>query len=178
MSASLSCLTGWRRPDGLFDAQRGSGHHHPRHTSLSDRGNVTYSRMTIRSRRELSDRYGSPLPKVGDRLGRNGDEGFVTRVEADGPDSATVSVGTPAPEGVFLGRSQCSRAARRRDGEGTRAHPGRGLRALLETRDPRRRHRGGACQGRRGEVDALPPLPVERSACPGVPAAPRAALDA
>jgi AcrR family transcriptional regulator len=63
---------------------------------------MTYSRITVRyASGDVEHRYGSKLPKVGDRLGRNGDEGFVTHVEADGPEgSATVSVGTPAPEGV------------------------------------------------------------------------------
>ena len=70
---------------------------------------MTHSRMTIRyASGDVEHRYGSTLPKVGDRLGRNGDEGFVTRVEADGPDHATVSVGTPAPKACLLGRSQCS----------------------------------------------------------------------
>ena len=63
---------------------------------------MTQSRITVRyASGDVEHRYGSTLPKVGDRLGRNGDEGFVTRVEADGPDGwAVVSVGTPAPEGV------------------------------------------------------------------------------
>ena len=60
------------------------------------------SRITIRyASGAVEHRYGTALPKVGDRLGRNGEEGFVTRVEADGPGgSAIVSVGTPAPKGV------------------------------------------------------------------------------
>jgi AcrR family transcriptional regulator len=58
---------------------------------------MPHSRITIRyASGDVEHRYGSKLPKVGDRLGRNGDEGFVTRVEADG----TVSVGTPAPKAV------------------------------------------------------------------------------
>jgi AcrR family transcriptional regulator len=63
---------------------------------------MTNSRITVRyASGDVEHRYGSKLPKVGDRLGRNGDEGFVTRVEADGPGGgATVSVGTPAPKGV------------------------------------------------------------------------------
>ena len=62
---------------------------------------MAYSRMTVKyASGAVEHRYGSPLPKVGDRLGRNGDEGFVTRVEADGSASAIVSVGTPASTGV------------------------------------------------------------------------------
>ena len=61
---------------------------------------MTHSRITVKyASGAVEHRYGSTLPKVGDRLGRNGDEGFVTRVEAD-PDQVTVSVGTPAPKGV------------------------------------------------------------------------------
>jgi AcrR family transcriptional regulator len=80
---------------------------------------MTNSRITVRyASGDVEHRYGSTLPKVGDRLGRNGHEGFVTRVEVDGPDHATVSVGTPAPTGVSwddLGAPQ------RRDGEPARA---------------------------------------------------------
>jgi AcrR family transcriptional regulator len=47
--------------------------------------------------------YGATLPKLGARLGRNGQTGFVTSVEMDGPDSATVIVGTPAPATVTWG---------------------------------------------------------------------------
>jgi AcrR family transcriptional regulator len=62
---------------------------------------MTQSRITVRyASGDVEHRYGSTLPKVGDRVGRNGDEGFVTGVQADGPDHATVSVGTPAPKGV------------------------------------------------------------------------------
>ena len=62
---------------------------------------MTHSRITVRyASGDVEHRYGSKLPKVGDRLGRNGDEGFVTRVEADDPDHATVTVGTLAPKGV------------------------------------------------------------------------------
>ena len=63
---------------------------------------MTQSRITIKyASGAVEHRYGSTLPKVGDRLGRNGEEGFVTRLEADGADgSATVSVSTPAPKGV------------------------------------------------------------------------------
>jgi AcrR family transcriptional regulator len=62
---------------------------------------MTHSRITVRyASGEVEHRYESTLPKVGDRLGRNGDEGFVTSVEADSPDHARVTVGTPAPTGV------------------------------------------------------------------------------
>jgi AcrR family transcriptional regulator len=76
---------------------------------------MTHSRITIRyASGEVEHRYGFTLPKVGDRLGRNGDEGFVTRVEVDGPDSATVSLGTPASKGVSWDDLV---APERRDGE-------------------------------------------------------------
>jgi AcrR family transcriptional regulator len=62
---------------------------------------MKHSRITVRySSGEVEHRYEATVPKVGDRLGRNGDEGFVTSVEADGPDHAKVTVGTPAPTGV------------------------------------------------------------------------------
>jgi AcrR family transcriptional regulator len=63
---------------------------------------MEHSRIRVRyASGDIEHRYESKLPKVGDRLGRNGDEGFVTRVEVDDLDGwATVSVGTPAPEGV------------------------------------------------------------------------------
>ena len=62
---------------------------------------MKYSRITVRyASGDVEHRYEATLPKVGDRLGRNGDEGFVTSVEADGPDHARVTVGTPAPKGV------------------------------------------------------------------------------
>ena len=80
---------------------------------------MTHSRITVRyASGDVEHRYGSKLPKVGDRLGRNGDEGFVTRVEADGPDHATVSVGTPAPKGVSWDDLS---APERRDGEPAKA---------------------------------------------------------
>jgi AcrR family transcriptional regulator len=77
---------------------------------------MTDSRITIRyASGGVEHRYGATLPKVGDRLGRNGEEGFVTRVEADGPGGwAIVSVGTPAPEGVSWDDLV---APERRDGE-------------------------------------------------------------
>jgi AcrR family transcriptional regulator len=59
------------------------------------------ARITVRhASGAVEHRYGSALPKVGDRLGGNGHGGFVTRVQMDGLDSATVLVGTPAPPGV------------------------------------------------------------------------------
>ena len=62
---------------------------------------MKHSRITVRyASGDVEHRYEATLPKVGDRLGRNGDEGFVTGVEADGPDHARVTVGTPAPKGV------------------------------------------------------------------------------
>jgi AcrR family transcriptional regulator len=62
---------------------------------------LTQSRITVRyASGDVEHRYGSALPEVGDRLGRNGEQGFVTSVQADDSDHATVSVGTPAPEGV------------------------------------------------------------------------------
>ena len=71
-----------------------------RQTGRYDR-RMTHSRITVRyASGDVEHKYGSKLPKVGDRLGRNGDKGFVTRVEADDPDHATVTVGTPAPTGV------------------------------------------------------------------------------
>jgi AcrR family transcriptional regulator len=63
---------------------------------------MKYSRVTVRyASGYVEHRYEATLPKVGDRLGRNGDEGFVTGVEADEQGGeATVSVGTPAPKNV------------------------------------------------------------------------------
>jgi AcrR family transcriptional regulator len=59
------------------------------------------SKMTVRhASGAIEHRYGVTLPKVGDRLGGNGTAGFVTSVQMDGPDHATVLVGTPAPPGV------------------------------------------------------------------------------
>ena len=43
--------------------------------------------------------YEAAVPRVGDRVGREA-SGFVTSVELDGEDHATVSVGTPAPDFV------------------------------------------------------------------------------
>lgn len=48
----------------------------------------------------VEQRYEARVPTVGDRLGRNGDGGFITSVHMDAPDHATVIVGTPAPKGV------------------------------------------------------------------------------
>ncbi len=47
--------------------------------------------------------FGATLPKLGARIGRNGEAGFVTSVEMDTPDAATVTVGTPAPESLTWG---------------------------------------------------------------------------
>ena len=133
---------------------------------------MTHSRITVRyASGDVEHRFGSTLPKVGDRLSRNGDEGFVTSVEADGSGHATVSVGTPAPRvscGTISVPPKGGRARQPKHG----AHPGRGLRALLATRHPCRRHRAGACQGRGGEIDALSALPFEGRARLGVLAAP------
>jgi AcrR family transcriptional regulator len=80
---------------------------------------MTHLRITIRyASGEVEHRYESTLPKVGDRLGRNGSEGFVTRVEADGRHHARVSVGTPASEGVVWDDLN---APETRDGETARA---------------------------------------------------------
>ena len=80
---------------------------------------MTHSRITIRyASGDIEHRYESNLPKVGDRLGRNGSEGFVTCVEADGPDHARVNVGTPAAEGVVWDDLN---APETRDGETARA---------------------------------------------------------
>jgi AcrR family transcriptional regulator len=50
---------------------------------------------------EVEYQFEQTLPEVGSRLGRNGSEGFVTRVHLEGPDDAVVTVGTPAPDGVI-----------------------------------------------------------------------------
>jgi AcrR family transcriptional regulator len=68
---------------------------------------------------DVEHRYETTLPKVGDRLGRNGDEGFVTSVEADGPDHARVTVGTPAPQGVVW--DDLTGAVPQDDGAGVKA---------------------------------------------------------
>lgn len=44
-------------------------------------------------------RYGGDVPKKGDKLGRNGDEGFVTSVEVT-EEGATVRVGTRVPRHI------------------------------------------------------------------------------
>jgi AcrR family transcriptional regulator len=80
---------------------------------------MTYSRITVRyASGAVEHIYGTTVPKVGDRLGRNGDEGFVTSVEEDGPDQATVSVGTPAPDRVYWDDLS---APEKRDGETAKA---------------------------------------------------------
>jgi len=50
---------------------------------------------------EVEYQFEQTLPEVGSRLGRNGSEGFVTRVHLEGPDDAVVTVGTPAHETVI-----------------------------------------------------------------------------
>jgi AcrR family transcriptional regulator len=79
-----------------------------------------HSRITVRyASGDVEHRYGSTLPRVGDRLGRNGGEGFVTSVEVEGlGGSAVVSVGTAAPEGVSW---EDLSAPERRDGETAKA---------------------------------------------------------
>jgi AcrR family transcriptional regulator len=63
-----------------------------------------YSRVTVRyASGAVEHWYGAQLPKVGDRLGRNGETGFVARVEMDGADDAVVFVGTPAPPDISWG---------------------------------------------------------------------------
>jgi hypothetical protein len=81
---------------------------------------MKYSRVTVRyASGDVEHRYEATLPRVGDRLGRHGDEGFVTRVEADDQGGeATVSVGTPAPKGVSWDDLS---APARRDGEPAKA---------------------------------------------------------
>ncbi len=62
--------------------------------------------------------YETTIPKVGDRYGREGESGFVTRVELTGADEATVTVGTSAPEFVAwedLGATGTSRRSRTRE---------------------------------------------------------------
>jgi AcrR family transcriptional regulator len=48
----------------------------------------------------VEHRYGDALPAVGDKLGANGDEAFVTSVELGGDGRATVMLGSPVPTGV------------------------------------------------------------------------------
>ena len=73
-----------------------------RHTGPSTRRGMRHLRITVRyASGDVEHRYDSKVPEVGDRLGRNGNEGFVTRVEVDDSgNSAVVSVSTPAPEAV------------------------------------------------------------------------------
>ena len=75
--------------------------------------------MTVRyASGAVEHRYGARLPKVGDKLGRNGEVGFVTSVEMESADRAVVFVGTTAPEGVTW---DDLRAPERRIGESARA---------------------------------------------------------
>jgi AcrR family transcriptional regulator len=62
--------------------------------------------------------FGATLPKLGARLGRDGDAGFVTSVEMNSADAATVTVGTPAPESLTWGDVS---GARTGDGEAASA---------------------------------------------------------
>lgn len=79
----------------------------------------TYRRITVRyASGAVEHRFGATAPKVGDRLGRNGDEGFVTRVATNDAHGVTVTVGTPAPEGVTWDDLT---APERQDGETTSA---------------------------------------------------------
>jgi AcrR family transcriptional regulator len=48
----------------------------------------------------VEHRYGTVLPAIGDRIGRNGDEGFVTSVDEQGERHFVVRIGTSAPPGV------------------------------------------------------------------------------
>ena len=65
---------------------------------------------------EVEYQFEQTLPEVGSRLGRNGSEGFVTRVHLEGPDDAVVTVGTPAHETVIWDdlASSSRRSARER----------------------------------------------------------------
>jgi AcrR family transcriptional regulator len=49
---------------------------------------------------EVEHRYGREVPQVGERIGRNGEGGFVTSVEQHSEGHWTVSVGTYAPPEV------------------------------------------------------------------------------
>jgi len=48
----------------------------------------------------VEHRYTQAVPRLGDKLGRNGDEGFVTTVELDEHGHGTVRVGTRVPAAV------------------------------------------------------------------------------
>jgi AcrR family transcriptional regulator len=48
----------------------------------------------------VEHRYGTEPPSIGDVIGRNGYNGFVTRVDVDEHGLATVTVGTEVPAGV------------------------------------------------------------------------------
>lgn len=59
------------------------------------------TRITVRyPSGAVEHRYGAAVPNRGDKIGRNGDEGFVTRVEQDEYGNTRVSVGTRVPPGV------------------------------------------------------------------------------
>jgi AcrR family transcriptional regulator len=58
-------------------------------------------RVTIRyPSGDVEHRYGTDVPRVGERIGRNGDGGFVTTALQDEEGHWTVWVGTTAPPGV------------------------------------------------------------------------------
>lgn len=58
-------------------------------------------RVTIRyPSGEVEHRYGTSVPEVGERIGRNGDGGFVTSVAEESEGHWTVQVGTAAAPGV------------------------------------------------------------------------------
>jgi hypothetical protein len=48
----------------------------------------------------VEHRYGIEPPSIGDVIGRNGYNGFVTRVDVDEHGLVTVTVGTEVPAGV------------------------------------------------------------------------------
>jgi AcrR family transcriptional regulator len=77
----------------------------PRTTGLLvEEGAVPNYSCTIRYPSGVVEhRYGRTLPGIGDVLGRNGDEGFVTNVVVDDNGHATVIVGTRVPRGVTWG---------------------------------------------------------------------------
>jgi AcrR family transcriptional regulator len=58
-------------------------------------------RVTIRyPSGSVEHRYGSTVPALGDKIGRDGSEGFVTSIHEEGERHFFVSVGTAAPPGV------------------------------------------------------------------------------
>ena len=68
-------------------------------------------RVTIRyPSGEVEHRYGTEVPQVGERIGRNGDGGFVTSVAEESEGQWTVLVGTTAPPGVTWADASAPRA--------------------------------------------------------------------